>query len=99
MTTDAGTGATLKPDPHVIVLFGATGDLAKRKLLPGLYHLYVAGLMPPEFRIIGTSPDTWERSDFIDHVHDSLQQFGRREVRDGPWAGFRDTRRLRSLNR
>ena len=59
MTTDAGTWATLKPDPHVIVLFGATGDLAKRKLLPGLYHLYVAGLMPPEFRIIGTSPDTW----------------------------------------
>ena len=91
MTTDAGAGATLKPDPHVIVLFGATGDLAKRKLLPGLYHLYVAGLMPPAFRIIGTSPDTWERSDFLEHVHDSLQQFGRREVRDGPWAGFRDT--------
>ncbi|MGH3420944.1 MAG: hypothetical protein ACRDOD_15330, partial [Streptosporangiaceae bacterium] len=31
-----------RPDNHVIVLFGATGDLAKRKLLPGLYHLFVA---------------------------------------------------------
>ena len=35
-----------KPDNHVIVLFGATGDLAKRKLLPGWFHLYAAGLLP-----------------------------------------------------
>jgi glucose-6-phosphate 1-dehydrogenase len=91
MTSDTATPAKLTPDPHVIVLFGATGDLAKRKLLPGLYHLFVAGLMPPAFRIIGTSPDPWERADFLDHVHDSLQQFGRREVQDGPWAAFRST--------
>jgi glucose-6-phosphate 1-dehydrogenase len=35
-----------RPDNHVIVLFGETGDLARRKLLPGLYHLSVAGLLP-----------------------------------------------------
>ena len=35
-----------RPDNHVIVLFGASGDLAKRKLLPGLFHLHAAGLMP-----------------------------------------------------
>ena len=34
------------PDDHVIVLFGATGDLAKRKILPGLFHLAAAGLLP-----------------------------------------------------
>jgi glucose-6-phosphate 1-dehydrogenase len=39
-----------RPDNHVIVLFGATGDLAKRKLLPGWFHLYAAGLLPKEFR-------------------------------------------------
>ena len=39
-------------DPHVIVLFGVTGDLARRKLLPGLFHLYAVGLLP-EFRIVG----------------------------------------------
>ena len=44
-------GATV-PEDHVIVLFG---DLAKRKLLPGLFHLHTAGLMPEGFRIIGTS--------------------------------------------
>jgi glucose-6-phosphate 1-dehydrogenase len=43
------------PDPHIIVLFGALGDLSKRKLLPGLFHLESAGLMPGDYRIIGTS--------------------------------------------
>ncbi len=43
------------PDDHVIVLFGALGDLAKRKLLPGLFHLDRAGLMPERYKVIGTS--------------------------------------------
>jgi glucose-6-phosphate 1-dehydrogenase len=45
-----------RPDNHVIVLFGGTGDLAKRKLLPGLFHLHAAGLLPREYRVIGSSP-------------------------------------------
>ena len=44
------------PEDHVIVLFGATGDLAKRKLLPGLFHLARSGLLPAHYRIIGSSP-------------------------------------------
>jgi glucose-6-phosphate 1-dehydrogenase len=43
------------PDDHIIVLFGALGDLSKRKLLPGLFHLDAAGLMPANYKIIGTS--------------------------------------------
>ncbi len=43
------------PDPHVIVLFGATGDLAHRMLLPGLLRLAQEGLMPDDWRLIGTS--------------------------------------------
>src|SRR5689334_23470756 len=43
------------PDPHVIVLFGALGDLSRRKLLPGLFHLEQARLMPADYRILGTS--------------------------------------------
>src|SRR3954453_16134707 len=41
------------PDPHVIVLYGALGALARRKLLPGLFHLHRAGLMPAGYRIPG----------------------------------------------
>jgi glucose-6-phosphate 1-dehydrogenase len=43
------------PDPHVIILVGALGDLSRRKLLPGLYRLHRAGLMPEDFRVFGTS--------------------------------------------
>ena len=42
-----------RPDDHVIILFGATGDLARRKLLPGLFHLAKAGLMPQNYQIVG----------------------------------------------
>src|SRR3954468_4784528 len=62
------------PDPHIIVLFGALGDLSRRKLLPGLYHLESAGLMPEEYRIIGTS-----RRGGTD---DEFQEVARRAVGD-----------------
>ena len=45
----------VRPEAHVIVLFGATGDLARRKLIPGLFHLGQAGLLPHEYRIVGTT--------------------------------------------
>jgi glucose-6-phosphate 1-dehydrogenase len=78
-----------RPDNHVIVLFGATGDLAKRKLLPGLYHLYVAGLLPKGFRIIGSSPAAFACSDdvFRSLAKDAVQQFCITKP-DGHWAEF-----------
>jgi hypothetical protein len=47
-------GPVSRPDDHVIVLFGATGDPAQRKLLPDLFHLAAAGLMPDRYQIIGS---------------------------------------------
>ena len=52
--TVASATPTSQLEPHVIVLFGATGDLAARKLLPGLLHLSMTGMMP-EYRIVGSS--------------------------------------------
>src|SRR3954468_14027129 len=52
------------PDDHIIVLFGALGDLSTRKLLPGLFHLDRAGLMPANYRIIGTSRKGGTAKDF-----------------------------------
>ncbi len=49
--------------PHVVVLFGATGDLARRKLLPGLFHLFMSKLAPP-MRIVGTSLDDMDSEGF-----------------------------------
>jgi glucose-6-phosphate 1-dehydrogenase len=78
-----------RPDNHVIVLFGATGDLAKRKLLPGLYHLYRAGLLPKDFRVIGSSPHAFACSDevFRAHAKDAVTQFCNTKP-DDQWPDF-----------
>ena len=70
-------GTIRRPDDHVIVLFGATGDLAKRKLLPGLFHLAAAGLLPRKYRIIGTAPASFAIStdEFRDRAKVSAQEF------------------------
>ena len=62
-----------KPEPHVLVLFGATGDLARRKLLPGLFHLQQVGLMPDEYRIVGTSLSELDDEKFRAHVRGALE--------------------------
>src|SRR6187200_2523580 len=58
------SAAAFIPEDHVIVLFGALGDLARRKLLPGLFHLDQAGLMPTGYKIIGTSRRGGSDDDF-----------------------------------
>jgi len=78
------------PDNHVIVLFGATGDLAKRKLIPGLYHLANAGLLPERYRIIGTSPASFAISpaQFKKHAKDSIREFGIVKPTGQTWKTF-----------
>jgi glucose-6-phosphate 1-dehydrogenase len=79
-----------RPDNHVIVLFGATGDLAKRKLLPGWFHLYAAGLLPNEFRLIGSAPPNSAMTDeqFREHAEQSCEEFCITKPDDGPWSEF-----------
>ncbi|MGD0379000.1 MAG: glucose-6-phosphate dehydrogenase [Acidimicrobiales bacterium] len=74
--------------PHVIVLFGGTGDLARRKLLPGLFHLSRAGLLP-ECRIIGTALDELDDEDYRDLARKACGEFARGEVTDEDWLRFR----------
>jgi glucose-6-phosphate 1-dehydrogenase len=79
-----------RPHPHVIVLFGATGDLAKRKLLPGLFHLFVAGLLPEKFEIIGSSPPEFALSDagFRSHAESACEDFGKAKPVGAAWEKF-----------
>jgi glucose-6-phosphate 1-dehydrogenase len=83
-------GVTRRPDNYVIVLFGATGDLAKRKLLPGLFHLAVARLLPPKYRVIGSSPASFAMSteDFRAHAKDAAEQFGTSKPTGDAWSAF-----------
>jgi glucose-6-phosphate 1-dehydrogenase len=79
-----------RPDNHVIVLFGATGDLAKRKLLPGLFHLHVAGLLPREYRIIGSAPKQFALTteQFRSHAKQACDDFCITKPTDPSWPSF-----------
>jgi glucose-6-phosphate 1-dehydrogenase len=76
------------PDNHVIVLFGASGDLARRKLLPGLFHLSEAGLMPRDYRIVGCSRHGLSDEEFRSVAREAVAKFGRRPATDECWDPF-----------
>jgi glucose-6-phosphate 1-dehydrogenase len=72
---------------QVVVLFGATGDLARRKLLPGLYHLVSAGFIPG-CRIVGVSLDDFNADAFRSFTRAALDEFFARKVNDADWDAF-----------
>ena len=82
---------TQQPDPAarpaVFVLFGATGDLAKRMVLPALYRLACEGLLPRQWLLVGNGRGDITHENFRAHVHDALTEFGPKpEGRD--WDSF-----------
>ncbi|MEJ9152223.1 glucose-6-phosphate dehydrogenase, partial [Bacillus smithii] len=64
------------------VLFGATGDLAKRKIFPALYNLFLDQKLPLSFSIIGSGIEEWSDDQFQTHVEESLHLFSRRSNND-----------------
>jgi glucose-6-phosphate 1-dehydrogenase len=76
-----GSNAKRRRDPElrsqVIVLFGATGDLARRKLLPGLFHLSQAGLLPDGYRVVGASVEELSNDEFREFARAAVEEFGR----------------------
>jgi glucose-6-phosphate 1-dehydrogenase len=86
----ANHGSANHPDDHVIVIFGATGDLAKRKLLPGLFHLAKSGLLPKNYRVIGSAPREFALTDeqFRAHAKSAVAQFGLAMPTGATWQAF-----------
>jgi glucose-6-phosphate 1-dehydrogenase len=78
----------LTPQNHVVVIFGASGDLSRRKLLPALYHLEAEGLMPEDYRIIGNSRSEMSTDEFVAFVRGAAEEFGRRVIEDDAWERF-----------
>jgi glucose-6-phosphate 1-dehydrogenase len=77
-------------DPQIVVLVGATGDLARRKLLPGLFYLSSAGFIPGS-RIVGVSLDVIDLEGFKCIARDALEKFSSRKVSEADWAAFAQT--------
>jgi glucose-6-phosphate 1-dehydrogenase len=73
--------------PQVLVLVGATGDLSQRKLLPGLFHLSVAGFIPG-CRIIGVSLDDIDADGFRQIARKAIGEFSTRKFTEESWAQF-----------
>jgi glucose-6-phosphate 1-dehydrogenase len=73
--------------PQVVVLVGATGDLSRRKLLPGLFHLCSTGFIP-DCRIIGLSLDDMDAKAFRKFARGALDEFATRKVKDDAWTAF-----------
>ncbi len=73
--------------PHVVTLFGATGDLARRKLLPGLFHLSHAGFIPG-CRIVGVSLDDLDAEGFRKIARAAVDQFSPRKKTEEDWNQF-----------
>ena len=77
-------------DPHVVVLFGATGDLARRKLIPGLAYLDQSELAP-HIEIVATSLEDISRDDFLEVAKAAIDEFGTHKLTKDQWEQFAET--------
>jgi glucose-6-phosphate 1-dehydrogenase len=93
MMSERGASVTV-PDDQVIVLFGASGDLAKRKLLPGMFHLAQVGLMPERFRIIGAARRPIGTGEFRELVRESVGGSSRGSDDGEAWERFASSLRF-----
>ncbi|HEU4738858.1 MAG TPA: glucose-6-phosphate dehydrogenase [Solirubrobacterales bacterium] len=85
------------PRDQVIVLFGASGDLAKRKLLPGMFHLAQVGLMPERFRIVGAARTSLDEEDFRELARESVASSSRERSDSKAWERFAESLRFASV--
>ncbi|MHB8398663.1 MAG: glucose-6-phosphate dehydrogenase [Candidatus Limnocylindrales bacterium] len=79
------------PDPFVLVLFGGTGDLAHRKVLPALYQLWRTNLLPHEFMLVAIGRRPYDDETFRADIRASLERFSRvLPIDEAVWASFRE---------
>src|ERR1700761_2041226 len=71
--------------PCVLVMFGVTGDLARKKLMPALYDLANRGLLPPGFSLVGFARRDWEDEDFAQLTYEAVKEHARTPFRDTVW--------------
>jgi glucose-6-phosphate 1-dehydrogenase len=76
-------------DPSIFIIFGATGDLASRKIAPALYNLFLGGFLPQQFSIIGTSHLVISEKEYKDKLREDISRFSRNGiVKENQWIAF-----------
>ncbi|CAN5177234.1 glucose-6-phosphate dehydrogenase [soil metagenome] len=71
--------------PSSLIIFGVTGDLSRKKLMPAVYDLANRGLLPPGFALVGFARRDWEDQDFAQVVHDAVRQYARTPFVEEVW--------------
>jgi glucose-6-phosphate 1-dehydrogenase len=79
------------PEPCALVVFGVTGDLARKKLIPAVYDLANRGLLPPGFVLLGFARRDWGDGEFADLAKEAARKGARTEFREEVWQRLADT--------
>ena len=83
-----GLSTRAVPQPCAVVIFGATGDLTHRKLVPALYNLAADGELPPAVAVIGFARRPKTNEEFRRELEETTRKFSRQTVRDEIWKTF-----------
>lgn len=76
------------PEPQILVIFGASGDLTQRKLVPAIYHLKRERRLPPEITIVGVARREWSHDYFREQMREGVEQFGDGIDNEEFWEDF-----------
>ena len=76
------------PEPQILVIFGASGDLTQRKLVPALYEMKLDRRLPPELTIVGVARRQWSHDFFREHMREGIESFGSGLQSDEIWQNF-----------
>ncbi|MDY6806704.1 MAG: glucose-6-phosphate dehydrogenase [Cyanobacteriota bacterium] len=76
------------PDPQILTIFGASGDLTQRKLVPALYQMRLERKIPPELTIVGVARRDWSHDYFRQHMREGVEQFGGGLQSEEIWNDF-----------
>jgi|WetSurMetagenome_2_1015567.scaffolds.fasta_scaffold105504_2 glucose-6-phosphate 1-dehydrogenase len=88
LTSSAAERRSVRPSPSTLVIFGASGDLSRRKLLPGLYNLAVDDVLPERFAIVGLGRTAMTDDEFRSLARRGIEEFSRRTLDEAVWKGF-----------
>jgi glucose-6-phosphate 1-dehydrogenase len=80
-----GLGLRRAPDPCALVIFGASGDLTRRKLFPALYSLAMRHMLPERFAVVGVARSEETDDEFRERMKEAVQEFGRDQFKEDVW--------------
>jgi glucose-6-phosphate 1-dehydrogenase len=93
-----GLGPRRAPEPCVLVVFGASGDLTQRKIFPALYALALRKLLPEKFAVVGAARSDWSDDEFRDRMENAVREFGRDDFEQEVWDWLAQATRYVSVD-